>query len=129
MVGPEDSAGVFDFLAKYVWYALIALFFGMVRAIVRQEYKTPLILLAATVISFGCAMFTAFVMSELKYPQWAVYSGVAMSALISNDVVKIILNFAELAARDKGYLGRITGSVIKTAIPQPVPEDKKEDGK
>lgn len=125
MTGPEH---VVEFLAKHVWYALVALFFGMVRSVVRQEYKNPWVLLAATVVSFGCAMFAAFVMTELKYPTWGVYSGVAMAALISNDVVKIVLNFADLASKDKGYLGRVAGAIVKVSIPQPEGE-KKDEGK
>lgn len=116
---PKDLFGSHD---PTLGYTGVAVFFSIVRTVMRQEWRSVLELLFGTSMSMVCAVFTGFFLNQSKYPPATCFIGVAVAALLSHDAIRVLLNFGASAATDQTYGSRLLGAFLPKAPKLPDPE-------
>lgn len=106
-------------LSTIVPYVGIGAFFTTIRTVLRQEWTSALRLLIASSTSMVCAVGTGMFLQEQKHAQMTCFAGVALAALVSHDLIRVVLNFGDQAARDKGFGGQLFASLMPGKPPAP----------
>lgn len=106
---PKGLLALFETLIPYVG---IAVFFTTIRTILRQEWTSISGLLVAYSTSMVCAVGTGLFLDQGKHAPMTCFVGVALAALVSHDIVKVVLNFGGEAASDRSYGKRLVGAFL-----------------
>ena len=123
----EPPKGLSSLVDAIVAYLGVAVFFTTVRAVLRQEWRGVAGLLMGYSASLVCSVGTGLFLREQKRAFITVLVGVALAALVSFDIIKVVLNFGAQAAADKRYGAQLFSMFMPKGAPapeEPMPKDK-----
>lgn len=104
---------------------MFASFFTFVRAFLKQEFRSPWLAIATSMISLGTALFAGHIIESWGAEDWIVRMTIAAGALLAYDVLRAILHFGSKVdgntfwALFRAYTGH-------SGLPEKLPTDKKD---